>query len=321
MLTTSFLACAAPRLVAPAMNDRMYADAATQANLATLRERGVEVIEPEEGRLASRGEHGRGRLPDPERLLARIEAAMPGGERPWDGLRVLVTAGGTREPIDPVRFIGNRSSGRMGIALAAAAARRGAEVTLIAANVALPSPPGCGGSTSRPPPSSPLPPRAEFPPAARAADGRRPGRLPPRQRQPARRSSAAGRAGAAPGADRGHPRRRSPRSRVEGQTDRRLRRRARRRRGRPGAREAARRKGADLIVLNDVSDPAIGFESAENAVTLIDAEGETRGPDRLQGRDRRGDPRPRRGPPVPGRAAQDYRLGKPQARPSIDSTR
>src|SRR5215218_1875593 len=113
MLTTSFLACTAPRLLAPAMNDRMYADAATQANLETLRGRGVEVIEPDEGKLASRGEYGRGRL--------------PGGDRPWDGLRVLVTAGGTREPIDPVRFIGNRSSGRMGVALAAAAAKRGAE--------------------------------------------------------------------------------------------------------------------------------------------------------------------------------------------------
>src|ERR1700710_1814574 len=79
MLTTSFLACTAPRLLAPAMNDRMYADAATQANLATLRERGVEVIEPEEGPLASRGEHGRGRLPDPERLLARVEAILAGG--------------------------------------------------------------------------------------------------------------------------------------------------------------------------------------------------------------------------------------------------
>src|SRR6478609_6831076 len=85
MLTTSFLACAAPRLVAPAMNDRMYADAATQANLATLRERGVETIEPGEGKLASRGEFGKGRLPDPERLLARIEATLPTGERPWDG--------------------------------------------------------------------------------------------------------------------------------------------------------------------------------------------------------------------------------------------
>ena len=142
MLTTSFLACSAPRAVAPAMNDRMYADAATQANLATLRERGVRVIDPEEGELASRGEYGVGRLPTPERLLAEVEALVGTPSGPWDGLRVLVTAGGTREPIDSVRFIGNRSSGRMGFALAEQAARRGAQVTLIAANVSLPEPPG-----------------------------------------------------------------------------------------------------------------------------------------------------------------------------------
>src|SRR3954470_22839017 len=142
MLTTSFLDCAAPRLVAPAMNDRMYGDAATQANLATLRERGIIVIEPDEGRLASRGEQGRGRLPEPAQLLARVEAELPAGDRPWDGPRVLVSAGGTREPVDPVRFLGNRSSGRMGFAVAAAAARRGADVTLIAANVSLPEPVG-----------------------------------------------------------------------------------------------------------------------------------------------------------------------------------
>jgi phosphopantothenoylcysteine decarboxylase/phosphopantothenate--cysteine ligase len=135
MLTTAFLACTAPRAVAPAMNDRMYADAATQANLATLRERGVTVIEPETGALASRGEFGAGRLPAPERLLAEVESLLP-AHRPWEGMRVLVTAGGTREPIDSVRFVGNRSSGRMGLALAERAARRGAEVTLIAANVA-----------------------------------------------------------------------------------------------------------------------------------------------------------------------------------------
>jgi phosphopantothenoylcysteine decarboxylase / phosphopantothenate---cysteine ligase len=140
MLTTSFLACTAPRAVAPAMNDRMYADPATQANLATLRERGILVIEPETGALASRGEHGTGRLPEPEHLLAEIEAMLPAAGGSWDGLRVLVTAGGTREPIDPVRFIGNRSSGRMGLALAAAAADRGADVVLVAANVSLPLP-------------------------------------------------------------------------------------------------------------------------------------------------------------------------------------
>ena len=137
MVTTSFLACAAPRAVAPAMNDRMYADPATQANVATLRERGVRVIDPEEGELASRGERGVGRLPEPERLLAEVEAMLPAPHGGWDGLRVLVTAGGTREPLDPVRFIGNRSSGRMGLALAAAAARRGADVTVVAANVTL----------------------------------------------------------------------------------------------------------------------------------------------------------------------------------------
>jgi phosphopantothenoylcysteine decarboxylase/phosphopantothenate--cysteine ligase len=140
MVTTAFLACAAPRAVAPAMNDRMYADAATQANLRALRERGVRVIEPEEGALASRGEHGLGRLPSPERLLGELEAILPSASGSWDGLRVLVTAGGTREPIDSVRFVGNRSSGRMGMALAEQAARRGAEVTLIAANVSLREP-------------------------------------------------------------------------------------------------------------------------------------------------------------------------------------
>src|ERR687892_1449820 len=88
MLTTSFLACTAPRAVAPAMNDRMYTDAATQHNLAALRERGVVVIEPEEGALASRGEHGVGRLPEPARLLDEIESALPGPAGAWDGVRV-----------------------------------------------------------------------------------------------------------------------------------------------------------------------------------------------------------------------------------------
>src|SRR4051794_20040217 len=181
MLTTSFLACTAPRLVAPAMNDRMYADAATQTNLAALRERGVEVIEPEVGKLASRGEYGRGRLPDPEVLLARIDASLPSGERPGEGRGVLIPAGGTREPIDPVRYIGNRSSGRMGIALAAAAAKRGAEVTLIAANVSLPAPAGVrridvqttaelAGAAAQGVPRSPLPLIAAAPADFRSAN-------------------------------------------------------------------------------------------------------------------------------------------------------
>ena len=275
MLTTSFLACTAPRLVAPAMNDRMYAATATQANLATLRERGVEVIEPDEGKLASRGEYGRGRLPDPERLLARIEVSLPSGGRPWDGMRVLVTAGGTREPIDPVRFIGNRSSGRMGIALAAAAARRGAEVTLIAANVALPEPAGVRRIDVETAAQLAAAAEAEFANtdvllmaaapadfrAAAVSDGklvRQDGlelRLEPTEDILAALAAtktdsqtvvgfAAEHGGDAVG-------------RARGKLD---------------------RKNADLIVLNDVSDPAIGFESADNAVTLIDRESESEVP-------------------------------------------
>jgi phosphopantothenoylcysteine decarboxylase/phosphopantothenate--cysteine ligase len=204
LLTTAALAARCPVAVAPAMNERMYAHPATQANLRTLRDRGVAVIAPAIGELASYGEHGAGRLPEPAALLAVCErlaggasgasadaetvampetssvadagtsaAAVPSavatnadpgpspqaqaGE-PWSpaeslipagagggdlaALRVLVTAGGTQEPIDTVRYIGNRSSGRMGYALAEVAAARGADVTVIAANVSLPAPVG-----------------------------------------------------------------------------------------------------------------------------------------------------------------------------------
>jgi phosphopantothenoylcysteine decarboxylase/phosphopantothenate--cysteine ligase len=275
MLTTSFLACVAPRLVAPAMNDRMYVSAATQANLATLRERGVEVIEPDEGRLASRGEHGRGRLPAPGRLLATIEATLPGGERPWDGLRVLVTAGGTREPIDQVRFIGNRSSGRMGIALAAAAAKRGAEVTLIAANVALSAPAGVR--------------RIDVESAAQlaaAADTEfAAAQILLMAAAPADFRAAAVAPGKLKRAD-------GLRLELEPTEDILAALAARRAEGQTivgfaaehggdasgRAREKLARKGADLIVLNDVSDPEIGFESENNAVTLIDPEGDTEVP-------------------------------------------
>jgi phosphopantothenoylcysteine decarboxylase/phosphopantothenate--cysteine ligase len=143
LLTAAALACRRPLIVAPAMNDAMYENAATRANLETLRARGVEVLEPGTGALGSPGEWGVGRLPEPAELLAAIEArlgATKGGE--LDGLHVLVTAGGTREPIDAVRFVGNRSSGKMGWALADEAARRGARVTVVAANVSLPRRPG-----------------------------------------------------------------------------------------------------------------------------------------------------------------------------------
>ena len=141
LLTTSALAAACPVLVAPAMNDRMWAHAATRANVALLRERGVTVMEPGVGRLGSIGEHGAGRLPEPAEILAAAEALAGPAVRvtgPLDGLRVLVSAGGTREPIDAVRYIGNRSSGRMGFAIAHEAAALGADVVVVAANVDLP---------------------------------------------------------------------------------------------------------------------------------------------------------------------------------------
>ena len=142
LLTSAALAATCPLLVAPAMNHHMWRHPATQANVATLRGRGAVVLDPGRGRLASPGEQGEGRLPEPAALLDAIEAltrpavAAPAPE--LVGLRVLVTAGGTREPIDAVRFVGNRSSGRMGFALAGEAAALGAAVTVIAANVALP---------------------------------------------------------------------------------------------------------------------------------------------------------------------------------------
>jgi len=138
LLTSAALAARSPLVLAPAMNDGMWINAATQANVAALRERGVTVLEPGTGRLGSQGEWGTGRLPEPAELLAAAEAAAPaaaGG--PLEGLRVLVSAGGTRESIDAVRYVGNRSSGRMGLALADEAAARGATVTVVAANVAL----------------------------------------------------------------------------------------------------------------------------------------------------------------------------------------
>jgi phosphopantothenoylcysteine decarboxylase/phosphopantothenate--cysteine ligase len=119
----------------------MWEHPATRANLDTLRARGARTVGPGTGSLASKGESGVGRMAEPAEILAAIEATLTVGG-PLDGLRVLVTAGGTREPIDSVRYVGNRSSGRMGFALAEEAARRGAEVTVVAANVGLAAPAG-----------------------------------------------------------------------------------------------------------------------------------------------------------------------------------
>jgi phosphopantothenoylcysteine decarboxylase / phosphopantothenate---cysteine ligase len=136
LLTGCYVAFEGPVLVAPAMNQRMYLHPATIENLARLRAHGVEIVQPGSGLLAD-GETGVGRLASPEAIADAVEARAA-ASGPLRGRRVLVSAGGTREPLDPVRFIGNRSSGRMGFAIAEAAHRRGAEVTVLAANVDLP---------------------------------------------------------------------------------------------------------------------------------------------------------------------------------------
>ena len=286
LLTTSFLACTAPRIVAPAMNGRMWEAAATGANVATLRERGIEVMEPGEGALASRGEHGRGRMPEPEEILTAIEAAIganpaesaaPANPADLAGRRVLVTAGGTREQIDPVRFIGNRSSGRMGVALAEAAARRGAEVTLIAANVALPVAAGVErvdvtsaaeleDATAKAFGGADLLLMAAAVADFRPADPN-PGKL-------AREEGSGLTIELEPTAD--------VLAGLAGS----------RRNGQvlvgfaaehggdfvARARGKLERKGIDAIVVNDVSDRAIGFESRDNVVTIVSTAGEERLP-------------------------------------------
>ena len=156
LLTNTLLTARCPVVLAPAMHTEMWQHPATLANVALLRERGVTVVDPASGRLTGK-DTGPGRLPDPEDIVAAALAALdpqgdgpdarPGGDeaagQDLAGLRVVVSAGGTREPLDPVRFLGNRSSGKQGYAVAASAARRGAEVTLVSANVALPEPSGC----------------------------------------------------------------------------------------------------------------------------------------------------------------------------------
>jgi phosphopantothenoylcysteine decarboxylase/phosphopantothenate--cysteine ligase len=143
VLTEAALAHDGPLLVAPAMNVRMWASPATQANVAVLRARGAEIVGPASGELAE-GEVGLGRMAEPSEIFARIEELLGGGRptSPLSGKHVVVSAGGTREPLDAVRYVGNRSSGRMGVAVAAEARRRGAVVTLLAANLAVAPPAG-----------------------------------------------------------------------------------------------------------------------------------------------------------------------------------
>jgi phosphopantothenoylcysteine decarboxylase/phosphopantothenate--cysteine ligase len=139
VLTEAALAHRGPILVAPAMNPRMWMNPATRANVETLRARSVELVGPDEGAMAE-GEWGVGRLAEPVEIAVRIEQLLAPGS--LAGRRVLITAGGTREPVDSVRFVGNRSSGRMGVALAEEARRRGAEVIVLAANLSVDVPYG-----------------------------------------------------------------------------------------------------------------------------------------------------------------------------------
>ena len=139
MLTTTVLACTCHKIIAPAMNTAMYENPATQDNLDILRDYGFEIIEPDEGLLAC-GDEGKGKMPEPQALIACVEHAI-GHEKDLAGLKLLVTAGPTQEAIDPVRYITNHSSGKMGYAIARMAARRGADVTLVSGRTALPKEP------------------------------------------------------------------------------------------------------------------------------------------------------------------------------------
>jgi phosphopantothenoylcysteine decarboxylase/phosphopantothenate--cysteine ligase len=271
VLTQVALAFRGPVLVAPAMNVRMWEHRATKENVARLAERGVELIGPEEGELAE-GERGPGRMTEPEVIFARCREILGLGST-LAGRRVVVSAGGTREPIDLVRYVGNRSSGRMGVALAQEAKRRGAEVTLVYANG-----------------SAPVPPGVEVVPAPTAAD---------MQREMLARGDADVVLMAAAVADY------RPSNPEEGKrpkdkemwtitlepTDDVLSELGRRRsngqvlvgfaadtgeRGLQRAREKLANKGGNLIVFNDVSQSGVGFEAADNDIVLISAQGERR---------------------------------------------
>jgi phosphopantothenoylcysteine decarboxylase/phosphopantothenate--cysteine ligase len=274
LLTSAALASPAPLLIAPAMNDRMWEHPATQANLALLRERGVEVVPPAVGSLASKGEWGAGRLAEPVVILTAIERLLVGyAPRSLDGLRVLVTAGGTREPIDSVRYVGNRSSGRMGFALADECARRGASVTVVAANVALPRNDEVAYVDVQTAAELDEACRAEFPTSdvllmsAAVADFRPASAADDKIKKEGRDGLALE---LEPTADV-----------LAGLSEQ-------RRDGQilvgfaaehgdvavPNGRGKLERKGLDAVVVNDISQPGIGFDSGDNEVTIVTPAGD-----------------------------------------------
>ena len=272
LLSAAALANTAPLVIAPAMNNRMYEHPATQRNLDLLRERGARIVDPGTGSLASMGEWGVGRLAEPPEILETLEATLAVGG-PLDGLRVLVTAGGTREPIDSVRYVGNRSSGRMGMALAHEAARRGAEVTVVRANLSLPVPAGIRALDVESAAELEAALQAEFPAADVLVMAAAPADFRPAS-PAADKIAKAGREGlvlelepttdilAALAGDR-----RPDQTLVgfaaehgEGAVER--------------GRAKLARKGLDAIVVNDISRADIGFDSEENEVTIVFAAGE-----------------------------------------------
>jgi phosphopantothenoylcysteine decarboxylase/phosphopantothenate--cysteine ligase len=271
VLTEAALAHRGPMLVAPAMNPRMWSHPATRANAETLRARGVALVGPDEGETAE-GELGVGRMAEPDEILRAATSLLFASNSLLQGKRVLITAGGTREPLDAVRFVGNRSSGRMGVALAAEARRRGAEVTLLAANLAVPAP--AGVELVQTPTAADLE-REALSRAAEAdvvvmaaavADYR------PAEALAAKRpkDTAAWTLELEPTTDvlsALGERRRNGQLLVGFAAET----------GEAGlerAREKLARKGADLFVLNDVSRADIGFDSSDNEVTLLAASGE-----------------------------------------------
>jgi phosphopantothenoylcysteine decarboxylase / phosphopantothenate---cysteine ligase len=270
VLTEAALAHRGPVLVAPAMNPRMWSHPATRANAEQLRARGAVLVGPDEGETAE-GELGVGRMSEPEDIVRAAEALLA-GTGPLAGKRVLISAGGTREPIDSVRFVGNRSSGRMGVALAAEARRRGARVTLLGANLAVSAPQGV--ELVETPSAAGL----EREALGRAADADvvimaaavadyRPAEALVTKRP---KDRAAWTVELEPTTDvlAELGSRRIPGQLLvgfaadHGET------------GLERARQKLRTKNADLFVFNDVGRDDIGFESSENEVTLVSATGE-----------------------------------------------
>jgi phosphopantothenoylcysteine decarboxylase/phosphopantothenate--cysteine ligase len=270
VLTEAALAHRGAVLVAPAMNPRMWSHPATRANVETLRSRGVALVGPDEGETAE-GELGVGRMAEPEEIL-RAALELLRGVGPLAGKRVLVSAGGTREPVDAVRYVGNRSSGRMGVALAAEARRRGAEVTLLAANLTVPVPPG-----------------VELVQTPSAADLEREALARAAEADVVVMAAAVADYRPAEALATKRPKNASAWTlELEPTTDVLAALGDRRREGQllvgfaaesgeaglERAREKLGRKGADLFVLNDVSRTDIGFDTYENEVTLLRPTGE-----------------------------------------------